>query len=592
MSTTTSKHHTVRTLCMAALVVMLTLLNRSGAPALPDASLDTSATEINRGDNAVVTPPPALATYDKTPTHAKRKTDYANAWDDPKADLKYDDGSKQTIQLRKSPFDRVVKAKFKTHPKSKKKTTPDKEYAGWVTSTQKVEMTATSSSFLNNDYANADANIYPGAIFTAWDYEHGDYKPQKGTRNPIHIGTDNPNIDGQSFVKVKDPSGDNIRTAIATLFHRMKGKAATDGFSSQTYESSNSSSMALQVSGGASFFGISASDAFNMHKNNHSLYLTVDATLPLYSISATPTDKGYFADQTVENTKDLVVVSNVVYGVRVLANVAITFSSTQEADDFHAGLNWGIVSASALSDYMTKHSDSISSFNAYAIGGSASSAAGLVTLDRKAFMQSIKNVFKGATYQNARPISYQLRNMADDVLESESLCDFTTVSSGPKDYNPKVAFIDCSFLSGNDGKDGDTNLNVYLYPPSYPPNSRVDDMVGAIYGYQSQGHSREFGGGQEDAVPMFPGDGAQHPRRPMTENDFIKQNGGRVRIHIYPNGNDTWDIIQATLILHLDDQTMVSVPLSSPSSKSGFVISQDVTVYDLGFSGKDVTNPG
>jgi hypothetical protein len=586
MSATTISSRTVRVLCLSALVVALTVLNGSDAPAVPGAGTGTSATGITPQDHVAVTPPPALQTYAKTPTHAKRKATYAKTWDDPKADLKYDDGSKQTIQLVKSPFDRVLKATIKTRPKGKKKTTPDKEYAGWVTSTQKVEMTATSSTFLNNDYADADANIYPGAIFGAWNYEHGDYKAQQGKRNPIQIVTDNPNIDGASSVNVKQPSVATIRTAVATLYHRMRGKPATDGFSSQTYESSNTSSMALQVSGGASFFGVSASDAFHMSQKSSSLYLTVDATLPLFSISAIPSDQGYFADHSVENTPDLMVVSNVVYGVRVLANVTVTFNSTQAADDFHAGLNWGVVTASALSDYMTKHSDTVSTLNAYVIGGNAGNAAGLVTLDPKSFMRSIKDVFKGATFANARPISYQLSDMADDIVEAQSLCNFTTISSGPKSYNPKIAFIDCSFLSGSDGKDNDTNLNVYLYPPSYPPNSQVDDMVGAIYGYQSQGHSWAFGGGQVDTVPLIPGDGV-HSRGLMTENDLIKQNGGRVRIHIYPNGNDTWDITQATLYLHLDDQTLVPIQLSA-GGKPNFVISQDVTTYDLTFTGKDI----
>ena len=560
-----------------------------GESATP-ASNNPSAAEITRQAHVLVKLPPAIETYLKSPTHAKRQANYAKAWDNPKATLNYDDKSTQTLQLRKSPFDRVLSAKFKTRPVGKKTTKPDKDYAGWVTSTQEVKMTATSSSFLNNDYADSSANIYPGAIFAALDYVHGDYKPQKGARHPIDIATDNPNVDGSSFVTVKDPSPERIRDAVATLFHRMKGKAATDGFSSQVYESSNNSSWALQVSGGASFFGVSASNAFSTKNASSSVRLTVDVTLPLYSISATPPDQGYFTDPNVENNKDLVVVSNVVYGVRVLANMTITFDSSEAADDFHASLDWGVVTASAMTKYMSKHSNTVKSFNAYVIGGNAGNAAGMVTLDPKAFMQGIREILKGTTYQNARPISYQLRNMADDVLMTESLCDFTTVSSGPKDFNPRIAFIDCVFLSGQDGKDDDTNLNVYLYPPSYAANSRADDMVGAIYGYQSQSRSWRFGGGQEDQVPLTPGDGGAHFRPAMTRNDLIKQNGGRVRIHIYPNYNDTWFVTQANLILHFEDNSLESILLKSPGvGKADFCISQDVTVYDLVFTGKDIT---
>ena len=417
-----------------------------------------------------------------------------------------------------------------------------------------------------------------------------DYKQQAGERNAIDIATDNPNVDGSSSVSVKHPDVDKIRDAVATLYHRMKGKAGTDGFSSQVYESSDTSSMAMQISGGASCLGISASDAFNMKSKKSSVYLTVDATLPLFSITATPTDKGFFADQSVENTPDLAVISNVVYGVRVLANVTITFTSSKDADDFHASLDWGIVSANVLAKFMTEHSDAVSTLNAYIIGGNAGNAAGVVTLDSKAFMNSIRKVFKGATYENARPISYQLSDMAGDILQSESLTEFTTVASGPKDYNPKIAFIDCVFFTGQDGKDDNTNLNVYLYPPSYPANPSANDLVGAVYGYESQGNSTRFGGGQENWVPMIPGDGGQNPRKPMTVNDLVKQNGGRVRIHIYPDGNDTWWINKVNLVLHFEDKTMGTVALTSPSGPANFVISQDVTIYDLVFTGKDVSD--
>jgi hypothetical protein len=76
----------------------------------------------------------------------------------------------------------------------------------------------------------------------------------------------------------------------------------------------------------------------------------------------------------------------------------------------------------------------------------------------------------------------------------------------------------------------------------------------------------------------------------MTRNDFVKQNGGRVRIHIYPNGNDTWDVNQVTLIFHFDDQTLLPVQLGTANGQPNFVISQDVTHYDLQFKGSDLTN--
>ena len=170
----TKGHWIINAVGLTALGVSFVLVNATGTTAAPKASTTSpSAADITQEIHVPQKVPPALAAYSKSPTHAKRQAAYAKAWNDQKADLKYDDGSKQSIQLRKSPYDRVLQASFKTRPMSKKKTKPDKALDGWVTSSQKVEMTATSSTFMNNDYADAAARIYPGAIFTANDFEHG-----------------------------------------------------------------------------------------------------------------------------------------------------------------------------------------------------------------------------------------------------------------------------------------------------------------------------------------------------------------------------------------------------------------------------------
>lgn len=301
----------------------------------------------------------------------------------------------------------------------------------------------------------------------------------------------------------------------------------------------------------------------------------VHARKSVYSISALPPDNGFFTDPKVEATPNLMVASNVSYGVRVLANMTLTFNTTSEADDFKASYSGCGYSANLVFDYLNKRSSSSSTVNAYVVGGAAASAQ--ITFDPKTLLSSINRVLNSVTYDNARPIGYQFMDMAGNILGAQSATDhFTTVTCAPATTNPRVTDIRVEFVSGSDGKDWNTNLNVYLYPPKYVNSPQADDMVGALYGYQSQGHSSAFGGGQASDVFMVPGDGV-HGGPILTRNDFIKSNGGHVRIHIYPDGNDTWNVQQMNLIFNFEDGTTVTV------STNPFTISQSVTTYDWFF---------
>ena len=124
---------------------------------------------------------------------------------------------------------------------------------------------------------------------------------------------------------MKDPNIVTIRDRDATIYRQFKGPTATEAYSSQTFESNNSAELNMQISGGASGFGVSFSDAFKTGNTSHSVCLTIDARKSLFSIGVLPPDNGFFTDSSVEATPNLMVVSNVSYGVRVLGNLNISF---------------------------------------------------------------------------------------------------------------------------------------------------------------------------------------------------------------------------------------------------------------------------
>jgi len=562
-------------LCLAALVVAPALMCGTAAFAADKPTGGNTSGTVEGRETAIAKTSHVLKTYKTTPTYAKRQKTYAKTWTNPSTTLKYDHGHYLNITMVKNPSDTEGTSHITKKAKTIKKT-PDPAHSGWVCSTQNVNLDANSSTFMNNDYSNANSHIYPGAIFTFENFYHGQYKEQAGARNPMELDTDNPNIKGSSGVEVKDPSIVTTHDAIATLYRRMSGPAGNESTAFQAFQSYTSSDLNMQISGGASGFGISFSDAFSSDTSNSSLSMTIDARKSLYSISALPPDKGFFTDPKVESIPDLMVVSNVVYGVRVLANLTVNFKSTQEVNDFKASYSGFGINANGAFDYLSKNTTSSSQANVYVVGGSSKSS---ITLNPKTLLKDVNKILSTATYENARPISYQFMNMAGDLVGARSATDqFTTDTCAPATDNPKITSVQVEFTAGRDGKDGDTNLNVYLYPHNHVNQPNQDDMVGAVYGYQSRGHSSTFGGSQSNSVWLTPGNG-NAPGPLLTRNDFIKYNGGHIRLHIYPNGNDTWNVQKTTVTFNFADGP------SQPITFGPFTVSQDVTVYDLYFDG-------
>ncbi len=515
--------------------------------------------------------PPSIKAFQKTPTYKKRQATYAKTAVPPERKLTWkNEKTGLKITWVKNPSSTNGVTHIKKNKKTIGKTTQDPSHAGWVCSTQTITLTADSQSFLNNDYADTESHIYPGAIFTSDDLIYGTYKEQEGKRNPISLQTDNLNIKGSSYVTVNDPSRLTSRDAVLNLAHRLTGAPGNAGYSAQAYEAYNSASLNMEISGGGGGFGLNFSDAYSSGTSSSSVSLTIDARNTLFNISAVPSDKGFFVDQKIENNPYLIAISNVEYGVRVLANLTLTFNSSQEANEFKASYSgWGIDGNAAL-NFVNNHTDMSSKVNLYAIGGG--SKAVTLSMDPKRLMNEVNRIMSSVTYENARPISYQYMDMAGDIMGITSLTDeFHVPVCGPATDNPRVTSILVAFHSGQDGKDGDTNLNMYVYPDNTPINNQ-NERDGAIYYYESRGHSRAYGAGQWTYETM-----TQFSPKLYTRNDFIKANGGHWRIHIYPNGNDTWWIDSVTLTFNFEDGT--TAPYVSPN----FVISQDVTTYDLYF---------
>ncbi|RYG27930.1 hypothetical protein EON81_29355, partial [bacterium] len=226
-----------------------------------------------------------LKTYRASRLYARLNEKYRNQWaTSPSKTIQFADGSRMKISMVRNPT-------FGNDPQNIRKrvkilgTTTPPEGGGYECTTKEIQLTAKSTTFLNNDYGNANSHIYPGAIFKFEDFYSGAYREIPGQRNPMTLVTDNPNINGSSTVVVQNPNVGTIRDGIATIYRRFTGDVGNQSTAYDVVESNNTSDLTLQLSGGASAYGSSFSAAFGMQKSERTYSLTIDARKSLYSIS-------------------------------------------------------------------------------------------------------------------------------------------------------------------------------------------------------------------------------------------------------------------------------------------------------------------
>lgn len=573
------------------------------AKTAPTTSATTAAPVNSKGpvaDEQVHVFPTKLVTfhdpeYKKSNDYTKRQKKYNKTMDDTaRKDIAYPDGSKIKLKMVKNPSFGGMPTSIKstTAKGTEKKETKKTDAGQWDCASSSISLTASSTTFLNADYSAMAGYIYPGAVYTFDNFFGGNYIEQPGTRYPITLVNENPNISGSAYVVVKDPGMAKTTNAVTRLRNEMKGQAGSEDFKYQVYETGNSAAQGLQVSGGGSYGGFSAQNTYSSSSASNSVSLTIDATKVLYTINMASQDSGFFADPKVENTRNLMVIGRVSYGIRVLANLTYTFNSTSEADAFKASYSGFGGSANVSLDQMSKSSSVSNTINAYIVGGPGRNT---MAFDKKSLEKEIRGVLSGATYQNAVPIAYTFFDMAGDLVGSYSATDnFTERNCVPNTSGAKLKSIFVTFNTGADGKDNDTHYNISLYGgnagtrnnyngyDNNPPQT-VDSHEPFIAEYKTGPLNVIFSPQQSSTVPMtmnaflsdFTGGGVYHD----LNMDYFAKNGGIVHLHIYPNGSDTWNIRSMTLQLNFDGAPSQNVVFNA------FTVSDKSTEMTLYFDG-------
>lgn len=170
--------------------------------------------------------------YKSTKKYADAKKKFDKTFDDTASKaITFPDGSKIRLKMVKNPSFGGMPTSIKstTAKGSEKKEKKTEKGTQWDCSSSSIALTASSTSFLEADYATQAGYIYPGAIYTFDNFFNGSYNEQTGARYPIMLVNENPNVSGSSYINVKNPGMGITTNAVNKLIREMKGPVADEG---------------------------------------------------------------------------------------------------------------------------------------------------------------------------------------------------------------------------------------------------------------------------------------------------------------------------------------------------------------------------
>jgi hypothetical protein len=320
---------------------------------------------------------------------------------------------------------------------------------------------AESNSFMDVNIANQSTRIYPGAIYDFSSFFSGGMPVNSG-RNPFTIYADNTNnTSGSLTASVADGQASTIYDAIRSITTKFSTTTGSANLQYRSFKSVNDADLSIKISASGAYAGFSASGGYNLTSNETTIFLTIDAIKPLYSISTQVPSNGFFTDPNMTGTAGFMIVNRVTYGTRILANLKITIKKREDAVNFAA--KYGVSDAAfvAASFGLIKNNSSVeSTVNAYVIGGPITAT----TFSRDNLEAEIQKLLSQCNYQTAQPISYSFSDLAGNQLGAKSATDeFQEIITTPKDAVYHLAGANVEIFNGQDGKDNGSNVIVDLF---------------------------------------------------------------------------------------------------------------------------------
>jgi len=322
------------------------------------------------------------------------------------------------------------------------------------------------------------------------------------------------------------------------------------------------------VYGFASYAGASASDSYSNSNSSNSITITIDERKSLFTINTIPPDSGFFQKSSIEDDPSLMIIGSVSYGIRVLANLTLTFNSSQEEDDFKAAYSGFGADANVAVHYLSTSKSVQSTINCYVVGGPGNST---LSFDKKDLEKQLTQLVAGVNYQNARPISYQFYDMACNVVGAQSATDQFQEHSCVPASTAKAKLQSATITFHNQtGKRGDDHFHAFVYS-----NDGMADQIGGqannnynggnsgtsenppndpcLYYYYTYAQNIDYQAGGTNTIQLVGGPQAGNFYKGGLTLGYMMDHGGVVHLHIFPNGNDTWTIQELDLTLNFED---------------------------------------
>ena len=395
-----------------------------------------------------------------------------------------------------------------------------------------------SKSFMNAQPESQGSMLMPGMIYTYEDISNGNFAHQNLNYNryPIHLFVDAASA-GQTSVGILNPNSTSISDAIQTLRKNFGGNPGGGDVMYQITKTENTAEQSLAITAGGSYGAFSGQASFTHSDNKYHMYYTIDAIKELFTVNVMPDSLSFYPPgyNIPANGGFPVMIGNVTYGARVLANMDIAFESSSTT----AGLNfqYNSIGASAFADIKAAlaNKQATVTINGYLIGFPAK-FGGTFSTDLNAFESTLNNFFSGCDYVSAKPLQYNLVNLDGDEMGISSITDKTTTQEctpSNETYTLQSAYV--TFGTGQDDK----NDNSEFWLTLGSGNENNPHWAAQIY----DNHSKFNQSGNNWTLSF--------PKVTPVNMDEFDNNGGILAFKLIAHGHsDDWDFNSLTLTLN------------------------------------------
>jgi hypothetical protein len=447
----------------------------------------------------------------------------------------YNDGHKAAFTLTHSTSGWETKPVLAKITKAADKPTNSPPGFNCVTSTQTFN--AQSTSFMNANPNEKGSHLVAGCIYSFDDYSSGSFKEYTDARNPVTVYT-NTTV-GNNSSNIQFPNGQTLSQGVSNIIGQFTPSQAGADYAEQYYYSDNQADYQIQISAGGAYGAYSGSASFTHKESEQHIYVTVDVIKPMFTISVQHPQNGYFQDgKTPTANSPLVVVQDVTYGSRILANLDILISAKTNLGSLGLAYNSGVANAHIDFNAIANDKTITYKLNAYYVGVPVNVPITTV----QDFEKQVSNIFSQCNFRTAVPIQYGLTDLDGNSLGIETATDqFTSQNCTPADETFTLQSVMATVASGEDGKNDNSEFWMEVYQGTPANHSKI-----AVY-YDNK---TEFNNKFTPTLNV----GFLPTPQPYTLNDF--KDGGAILLRLTEHGHsgDDWDISSIKLTFNFMSQ--------------------------------------